>query len=69
MEVTLKEVVIAFAIPIFCGILSIRSIRRFMKWKIEQFSLEYQMCGFGGMMIFVFGLVSAFEKLSYYLVQ
>ena len=69
MDITLKEVIIAFAIPIFCGTLSICAIKRLIKGKIEQFSFEYQVCGFGGMMVFVFGLFSAFEKLSYYLVQ
>ena len=69
MNITLQEVVISFIIPIVFGILSIRSIMRFFKGRIEQFSLEYQLFGFVGMIVFVFGLFSAFGKLSYYLVQ
>lgn len=69
MSVTLQEVIISFVIPIVFGILSIRAIVRLFKGKIEQFSLEYQLFGFIGMIVFVFGLFSAFGKLSWYLWQ
>lgn len=69
METTLNEVIIAFLIPIICGLLSINSIRRLLKGKIEQFSLEYQFFGYIGMNVFVFGLFYAFGQLSYYLTQ
>lgn len=69
METTLNEVIIAFLIPMICGLLSVNSIRRLLKGKIKQFSLEYQIFGYIGMNIFVFGLFYAFGKLAYYLAQ
>lgn len=69
MEITLQKVIISFAVPIVVGILSINAIRKLLKGKIKQFSLEYQLFGYVGMNIFIFGLFYAFGQLSYYLTQ
>ena len=48
-----------FLISIFAGFLSIRAINRFMENKINQWSFEYQVFGFGGMLVCVFGMITS----------
>ena len=48
-----------FLVSLFAGLLSVRTIYRFMKDKIKQWSFEYQVFGFGGMLICVFGMIAA----------
>ena len=62
------DILKAFMIPVIAGILSIRAVRRFMDDKISQWSFEYQVCGFGGAFVFVFGMIAALENLAYALV-
>lgn len=59
------SIALSFMIPIFSGILSVRAVKRFMSDKISQWSFEYQVLGFGGALVFVFGLIYAFENLAY----
>lgn len=51
----MEEVLLIALISIISGFLSGRAIKRFMDDKIEQWSFEYQVFGFGGMLVCVFG--------------
>lgn len=46
-----------FLISLIAGLLSVRAINRFMEDKIKQWSFEYQVFGFGGALVFVFGMI------------
>lgn len=48
-----------FLMSLFSGALSARAIKRFMDDKIEQWSFEYQVFGFGGMLVCVFGMIAS----------
>lgn len=48
-----------FLISLFAGWLSIRAINRFMEDKIKQWSFEYQVFGFGGALVCVFGMIAS----------
>lgn len=69
MGITIEQIIITFTIPIMCGLVSLNAIRRFMNGKIKQSSIEYQLCGYVFMNIFVFGLLFAFGRLSLFLTQ
>lgn len=47
-----------FLVSLFAGTLSVRAINRFMEGKIKQWSFEYQVFGFGGMLVCVFGMIT-----------
>lgn len=47
-----------FLVSLFAGFLSVRTINRFMEDKIKQWSFEYQVFGFGGMLVCVFGMIA-----------
>lgn len=66
---TLNTVIISFLVPVIAAILCIRAIKRFMDFKIEQWSFEYQVFGFGGALVAVFGLFNAFGNLSIFITQ
>lgn len=53
----MKEIILLFLISLLSGLLSVRAINRFMDDKIKQWSFEYQIFGFGGAMVFVFGMI------------
>lgn len=59
------NILLPFVPPVIAGILSVRAVNRFMDNKISQFSFEYQVFGFGGSLVFVFGLIMALENLAY----
>ena len=46
-----------FLVSLFAGLLSTITIYAFENNKIEQWSFEYQVCGFGGMLVCVFGMI------------
>lgn len=48
-----------FLVSLFAGLLSVRAINRFMENKIKQWSFEYQVFGFGGMLVCIFGMIAA----------
>lgn len=48
-----------FLISLFAGFLSIRAINRFVEDEIKQWSFEYQVFGFGGMLVCVFGMITS----------
>lgn len=48
-----------FLISLLAGLLSVRAINRFMEGKIKQWSFEYQVFGFGGMLVCVFGMIAS----------
>lgn len=48
-----------FLISLISGLLSARAINRFMEDKIKQWSFEYQLFGFGGMLVCVFGMIAS----------
>lgn len=48
-----------FLVSLFAGLLSVRAINRFMEDKIKQWSFEYQVFGFGGMLVCVFGMIAS----------
>ena len=48
-----------FLISLIAGLLSVRVINRFMDDKIKQWSFEYQVFGFGGMLVCIFGMIAA----------
>ena len=59
------DVLLPFVLPAIAGILSVRAVNRFMDNNISQWSFEYQVFGFGGALVFVFGLIMALEYLAY----
>lgn len=59
------DILLPFVPPAIAGILSVRAVNRFMDNKISQWSFEYQVFGFGGALVFVFGLIMALENLAY----
>ena len=46
-----------FLMSLLAGFLCVRAVNRFMDGKIEQWSFEYQVFGFGGALAFVFGMI------------
>ena len=48
-----------FFVSLFAGFLSVRAVSRFMDGKIKQWSFEYQVFGFGGMLVCVFGMIAS----------
>lgn len=59
------DILLPFVPPVIAGVLSARAVNRFMDDKISQWSFEYQVLGFGGALVFVFGLIMALENLAY----
>ena len=59
------DILLPFVPPVVAGILSVRAVNRFLNNKISQWSFEYQVLGFGGALVFVFGLIMALENLAY----
>lgn len=55
----MEKYIVEFVISIICGLLSIRAVNRFLNDKIEQWSFEYQIVGFGGALVCVFGLIDS----------
>jgi hypothetical protein len=51
-----------FLLSLFAGTLSTRAINRFMNNKIKQWSFEYQVFGFGGMLVCIFGMIAAISS-------
>lgn len=55
--------IIVLIISIVCGLICGRTINRFMDFKIEQNSWEYQICGFLFANIFVFGCLISVGRI------
>lgn len=58
-----------FLISLLAGFLSVRAISRFMDSKIEQWSFEYQVFGFGGALVFVFGMIYSISMVLSVIVE
>ena len=65
----MKTALIIFIISIISGLLSQRAISRFMEDRIKQWSWEYQIFGFFGLIICVFGLIYSVGYLLGYVAE
>lgn len=61
-------VIMTFLISCIAGYLSMRAIKRFMNGEIKQMSFEYQIFGFGGSLIFVFGMIFTIAEILEFII-
>ena len=53
----IQFIILFFILSVFSGLISAKTVHKFMDGKIEQWSIEYQVCGFLGAIVCVFSAI------------